>query len=68
MPKYTPLTFDINLGAAGLVFEVGSLFESLPPLHDQRAARGPRYAPATVLVFVVLAKLLGEDKLWGIAQ
>lgn len=68
MPKYTPLTFDINLGLEGIVFEVGSLFEALLPLHDQRDARGLRYALATVLVFVVLAKLAGEDGLRGIAQ
>lgn len=68
MPKYTPLAFEINLGSEGLVFEVGSLFEALLPLHDQRDARGLRYALVTVLVFVVLAKLAGEDGLRGIAQ
>lgn len=68
MSKYTPLTFEINLRSEGLVFEVGSLFEALLPLHDQRDARGLRYALATVLVLVVLAKLAGEDGLRGIAQ
>lgn len=68
MPKYTPLAFDIHLRADGLVFEVGSLFEALLPLHDQRDARGLRYALVTVLVFIVLAKLAGEDGLRGIAQ
>jgi predicted transposase YbfD/YdcC len=50
------------------VFDVGSLFEALLTLHDQRDARGLRYALVTVLVFVVLAKLAGEDWLRGIAQ
>ena len=68
MPKYTPLAFEINLGTEGFVFEVGSLFEALLPLHDQRDARGLRYALVTLLVFVVLAKLAGEDWLRGIAQ
>jgi predicted transposase YbfD/YdcC len=68
MPKYTPVAFEINLGTTGCVFEVGSLFEALLPLHDQRDARGLRYALVTVLVFVVLAKLAGEDWLRGIAQ
>lgn len=68
MSKYTPLAFDINLRSEGFVFEVGSLFEALLPLHDQRDARGLRYALVTVLVFVVLAKLAGEDGLRGIAQ
>ena len=68
MAKYTPLAFEINLGREGFVFEVGSLYEALLPLHDQRDARGVRYALVTVLVLVVLAKLAGEDGLRGIAQ
>lgn len=68
MSKYTPLAFDINLRSEGVVFEVGSLFEALLPLHDQRDARGLRYTLVTVLVFMVLAKLAGEDGLRGIAQ
>jgi hypothetical protein len=47
---------------------VGSLFEALPGLYDQADARGIRYAPETVLVFVVLAKLAGEGWMCGIAQ
>ena len=68
MQKYTPISFEINLRPEGLVFDVGSLFEALLALHDQRDARGIRYALVTVLVFVVLAKLAGEDYLRGIAQ
>ncbi len=68
MSKYTPLAFEIDLRAEGGLFEVGSLYEALLPLHDQRDARGLRYALVTVLVFVVLAKLAGEDGLRGIAQ
>jgi len=68
MTKYTPTPFEINLGPEGVVFEVGSLFEALSTLHDQRDARGLRYALVTVLVFIVLAKLAGENHLRGIAQ
>ena len=71
MAKYTPLAFEINLcseGSEGFVFEVGSLFEALCTLHDQRDARGLRYGLVTVLVFTVLAKLAGENHLRGIAQ
>jgi predicted transposase YbfD/YdcC len=71
MAKYTPLAFEINLGSEGsdgFVFEVGSLFEALCTLHDQRDARGVRYGLVTVLVFTVLAKLAGENHLRGIAQ
>jgi hypothetical protein len=68
MPKYTPVAFEINVGPDGLLFDVGSLFEALLSLHDQRDARGIRYSLVTVLVLVVLAKLAGEDWLRGIAQ
>ena len=68
MQKYTPLSFEINLRPEGFVFDVGSLFEALLALHDQRDARGVRYALVTVLGFVVLAKLAGEDWLRGMAQ
>lgn len=65
--KYRPLSFDVNL-TKGFAFAVDSLFAALCKLHDRRDARGLRYALVTVLVFVVLAKLSGEDHLRGIAQ
>src|SRR5512143_2041370 len=68
MAKYIPVPFEIKLRPEGFVFDVGSLFEALLALHDQRDARGLRYALVSVLVFVVLAKLAGEDWLRGIAQ
>jgi predicted transposase YbfD/YdcC len=68
MQKYTPVSFEINLRSEGLVFDVGSLFEALLALHDQRDARGIRYALVTVWVLARLAKLAGEDYLRGIAQ
>lgn len=68
MAKYTPLAFEINLRPEGFVFEANSLFEAFCRLHDQRDARGLRYALVTVLVFMLLAKLAGENHLRGIAQ
>lgn len=68
MPKYTPTAFELNLRSEGVVFDVGSLMDALMRLHDQRDARGVRYALVTVLVFVFLAKLSGEDSLRGMAQ
>ena len=68
MAKYSPVPFELKLRPEGFVFAVDSLFEALLGLHDQRDARGIRYALVTVLVFVVLAKLAGEDYLRGIAQ
>ena len=68
MVKYIPLPFEINLQPEGFVFDVGSLFEAFCGLPDQRDARGVRYALTTVLSYVVLAKLAGEDHLHGIAH
>lgn len=66
--KYTPLSFDVNLRPEGVVIDPESLFAALAKLQDRRDARGLRYALVTVLVFIVLAKLCGEDHLRGIAQ
>jgi len=37
-------------------------------LHDKRDARGLRYTLVTVLVYVILAKLSGENFVRGIAD
>ncbi len=66
--KYTPVPFDVNLRPEGVVIDPDSLFAALAKLQDQRDARGLRYALVTVLVFIVLAKVSGEDHLRGIAQ
>jgi predicted transposase YbfD/YdcC len=66
--KYTPLSFDVNLRPEGVLVDINSLFGALAELHDRRDARGLRYALVTVLVFIVLAKLCGEDHLRGIAE
>ncbi len=68
MAQYTPLAWEINVRSEGVVFDIGSLFEALCTLHDRRDARGLRYRLVTVLVFVILAKLAGENHLRGIAQ
>ncbi len=61
-------SFDVNTDPAGFVVDVGSLFERLATLTDRRCARGKRYALVTILVFIVLAKLAGEDRLFGISE
>lgn len=66
--KYTPLSFDVNLRPEGVIIDLDSLFAALTKLQDRRDARGLRYHLVTVLVFIVLAKLCGEDHLRGIAQ
>jgi predicted transposase YbfD/YdcC len=66
--KCTPLSFDVNLRPEGFVLDLNSVFAALCEMHDGRDARGLRYALVTILVFILLAKLAGEDHLRGISQ
>lgn len=59
---------DISGREQGLVVDVGSLYAWLCQLEDRRHARGVGYRLVTVLVFVILAKLAGEDRLSGISE
>ena len=61
-------TFDVNLNPDGFVVDLDSLYAFLCRVKDRRHARGVRYALVTILVFVVLGKLAGEDRLAGIAE
>jgi predicted transposase YbfD/YdcC len=51
-----------------VIFDVGVLWRRLAALADRRHPRGKRYGLALVLLFVVLAKLSGEDRPSGIAD
>jgi len=52
----------------GKVINLSSLYASLQTLQDKRKPKGKRYALATVLLGIFLAKLCGEDKPSGIAE
>src|SRR5215210_2195271 len=66
--KYnTASAFDEPLQSA-FFFDVGSLYEHLEKLNDSRDPHGLRYPLAVALVFVILAKLAGEQEPRGIAQ
>jgi predicted transposase YbfD/YdcC len=49
-------------------FDVGSLYEHLENLTDRRDPHGLRYPSPVALVFIILAKLAGEQEPRGIAQ
>lgn len=51
-----------------MVFDLGSLYDYLCQVQDTRRDHGTRYALVTVLIYVVLAKLAGENHLAGIAE
>jgi hypothetical protein len=48
--------------------DLGSLYDYLARLEDRRDPRGVRYRLVHILVFVLLGKLAGEDRLTGIAE
>lgn len=52
----------------GKVFNLVSLYTRFQDVQDTRKNRGKRYALATILVGMFLAKLCGEDKPSGIAE
>lgn len=57
-----------ELGQAGKIINLGSLYTRFQGLVDKRKAKGKRYALATILLSMFLAKLCGEDKPSGIAE
>lgn len=64
----TALALDVQVEAEGCVIDLGSLYADLARMHDKRHARGLRHALVTVLVYVVLAKMAGQDRVYGISQ
>jgi len=66
--EYTTPSLDVKVDPAGRVIDVDSLYAAFARLHDSRHARGRRYALVTILVYIVLAKLAGQDRLYGISQ
>ncbi len=68
MVQYIAPTLDVNLDPNGFVIDLDSLYAYLARLHDTRQARGLRYSLVTLLTFIVLAKLAGEDHLFGISE
>jgi predicted transposase YbfD/YdcC len=66
--QYIAPTFDVNLVPAELVIDLTSLYAAFARVTDQRDARGVRYALPTLLTFMTLAKLAGENTLAGIAD
>ena len=66
--EYSPAGFDVNGDGQGFMVDMGSLYDFLGRLEDRRDARGIRYKLVHILVFVVLAKLAGEDRLTGISE
>jgi len=52
----------------GQIIDLGGLYHRFERLTDKRKPKGKRYALATILLGMFLAKLCGEDKPSGIAE
>jgi len=66
--KYNTAAARLAASNEAFFFDVGSLYEHLQQLTDCRDPRGVRYPLAVALVFIILAKLAGEQEMRGIAQ
>ena len=66
--EYIPVESGVNDIGEGFVLDIGSLYDYLSRLKDYRDTRGVRYKLVDILVFIVLAKLAGEDRLSGISE
>lgn len=66
--KYNTASVFVEPLQSAFFFDVGSLYEHLDNLQDRRDPHGLRYPLAIALVFVILAKLAGEQETRGIAQ
>jgi hypothetical protein len=52
----------------GVLYDVGSVYDGLSKLTDERKARGKLYRLETVLMIIVMAKLCGADTLLAITD
>jgi predicted transposase YbfD/YdcC len=63
---------EIHIGSEASVEEaqssVGSLYQVLQSVTDQRKRRGRRYEAAVIMVIILVAKMTGERTMSGIAQ
>ena len=66
--EYSPEEIDVKGEGAGFLIDMNSLYDFLSRLTDRRDAHGIRYKLVHVLVFALLAKLAGEDRLTGISE
>ena len=52
----------------GKIINLRHLFDYLEQVKDKRQRRGKRYSLELILVLFILAKLCGQNKIYGIAD
>jgi predicted transposase YbfD/YdcC len=65
---YTNQDKTQEINEYGLIYEIGSLYDYFNQITDPRSKLGKQYALSTILIWMVLAKLGGQDKPSGIAE
>ena len=65
---YTNQDKNEEINEHGMVYEIGSLYDYFNRITDPRSKLGKQYALNTILVWMALAKLGGQDKPSGMAE
>ena len=65
---YTNLTARQEETETDLIYELGSVYDYLSQVEDPRSKYGKQYPLTLLLIWMLLAKLAGEDKPSGIAE
>jgi predicted transposase YbfD/YdcC len=58
---YINVPFHQEISAAGLIYDLGSLYDYFTQVFDPRDDRGKQYSLAELLVLMVLAKMAGQQ-------
>lgn len=66
--NYTQLNPKEKETEEGLVYDLNSLYDFLSRINDPRSRFGKQYPLTLLLIWILLAKLAGEDKPSGIAE
>lgn len=65
---YHNLKANQEVNDSGLVYDVGSLYDYLSQIEDPRSKYGKQYELTVLLIWMLLAKMCGEDKPSGKAE
>lgn len=65
---YNNLKANQEVSNNGLVYDLGSLYDYLSQVEDPRSKYGKQYELTVLLIWMLLAKLCGQDKPSGIAE
>ena len=65
---YTNLSPKQERTEGEFIYDLGSLYDYLTRIEDPRSKYGKQYPLTLLLVWILLAKLAGQDKPSGIAE